>query len=72
MSHKHACMPGCPKILCTDPGTENSVVAVIQPVLRHNGTDYFAGSNSHRYGKSPANQVYYIILSVTDCIIQRF
>ena len=48
---------GCPKILRTDPGTENSLVAVIQPALRHTGSDNFAGSNSHRYGKSPSNQV---------------
>ena len=48
---------GCPKILRTDPGTENSIVAIIQPALRHSGSDNFAGSNSHRYGKSPSNQV---------------
>ena len=48
---------GCPKILHTDPGTENSNVAVVQPALRHNGNDSFAGSNGHRYGKSPSNQV---------------
>ena len=51
-------LPGCPKILRTDPGTENSIVAVVQPALRHNGSDNFAGSNSHRYGKSPSNQVH--------------
>ena len=46
---------GCPKILRTDPGTENSIV--VQPALRHNASDSFAGSNSHCYGKSPSNQV---------------
>ena len=35
---------GCPKILRTDPGTENSIVAVVQPALRHSGNDSFAGS----------------------------
>lgn len=48
---------GCPTILRTDLGTENSSVAVIQPVLRHYHTDSLAGKNSHWYGKSTANQV---------------
>ena len=52
---------GCLKILRTDPGTENSIVAVVQPAVCHSGNDSFAGSNSHCYGKSPSNRV---ILSV--------
>ena len=52
------CYPiGCPRILRTDMGTENSILAVIQPMLRHTGTDTFAGAASHRYGRSPSNQV---------------
>lgn len=35
-------------------GTENSNVAFIQPFLRRNGTDCFAGENSFR---SVSNQV---------------
>ena len=42
---------------CTDPGIEKSTIAVIQPVLRHNGTDEFADAASHQYGKSLSNQV---------------
>ena len=56
---------GCPKNLRTDPGTENSIVAVVQPAFRHSGNDSFAGLNSHRYGKSPSNKV---ILSVF-CVV---
>lgn len=62
----------------TDPGTENSIVAVIQPVLRHIGSDSFAGCNSHRYGKSPSNQVSKSQMTIvygyhlyTNIIIQR-
>ena len=38
-------------------GTKNTCVAFIQPTLRHGGTDTLAGLKSHRYGRSPANQV---------------
>lgn len=48
---------GCPSVLRTDCGTENSHVAVIQPILRHEHADSLAGGNSHRYGKSSSNQV---------------
>lgn len=47
----------CPSILRTDIGTENSTIALIQPILRHGHTDSLAGENSHRYGKSTSNQV---------------
>ena len=48
---------GCPSIVRTDAGTENSALAVIQPILRHSHTDEFAQEKSHRYGKSTTNQV---------------
>ena len=48
---------GCPRLLRTDLGTENSVIAVMQPMLRHNSLDNLAGVNSHRYGASTSNQV---------------
>lgn len=48
---------GCPMVLRTDLGTENSTVAVIQTALRHNGRDNLSGSSSHRYGRSTGNQV---------------
>lgn len=49
---------GCPSILRTDRGTENSVVAFLQPTLRHEHHDAFAGDQSFQYGRSTANQVY--------------
>ena len=48
---------GCPQVLRTDLDTENSYLAVIQPILRHYHDDEFAGNKSHVYGKSTANQV---------------
>lgn len=50
-------LTGYPSILRTDAGTENSSLAYIQPVLRHNHSDEFAKESSHRYGKSTTNQV---------------
>lgn len=47
---------GCPKILRTDNGTENSILSVIQPILRHNHADSLAGEKSFLYGKSINNQ----------------
>uniref|UniRef100_A0A1X7UFU3 Integrase core domain-containing protein n=2 Tax=Amphimedon queenslandica TaxID=400682 RepID=A0A1X7UFU3_AMPQE len=47
---------GCPQLLRTDKGSENSNLAVIQPILRHFHTDSLSGKNSHRYGKSTTNQ----------------
>ena len=40
-----------------DCGTENSVLAFIQPFLRRNHGDCFAEFDSFRYGKSVTNQV---------------
>ena len=48
---------GTPRLLRCDLGTENSRLAFIQPFLRRNDGDSFAGSSSFRYGKSTANQV---------------
>ena len=42
-------------VQCCDCGTENGVVAVIQPYLRHE-------VNSFRYVKSVSNQVQHFIL----------
>ena len=50
-------LTGCPRLLRTDMGTENSSIAVIQPILRHHHYDSLSKSNSHRYGKSTSNQV---------------
>lgn len=48
---------GCPRVLRSDLGTENSNVAFIQPLLRNEHSDRLSGINSHCYGKSTSNQV---------------
>ena len=40
-----------------DMGTENSLLAIIQPILRHFHTDCHAGYQSFIYGRSICNQV---------------
>ena len=47
---------GCPKLLRTDNGTENVIMAAMQAYFRGDGDDDLAGINAHRYGSSPANQ----------------
>lgn len=47
---------GCPTVLRTDNGTENTILAAIQSYFRCDGDDEFAGEKSHRYGTSPSNQ----------------
>ena len=47
---------GCPRLVQTDCGTENVVVAEIQGVFCINAPPPFDGPNSHRYGSSPSNQ----------------
>ena len=47
---------GCPRLVQTDCGTENVVVAAIQGVFCINASRPFDGPNSHRYGSSPSNQ----------------
>ncbi|XP_019850439.1 PREDICTED: uncharacterized protein LOC100641674 isoform X2 [Amphimedon queenslandica] len=47
---------GCPSILRSDLGTENSLVSVMQPILRHYHTDSLAGPKSFLYGRSVNNQ----------------
>lgn len=37
---------GCPTILRTDCGTESSIVAFLQPTLRHAGSDFYRGEKS--------------------------
>jgi hypothetical protein len=52
---------GCPSILRTDAGTENSTLAFVQPILRHYHNDEFAQERSFRYGPSISNQVFTIL-----------
>ncbi|XP_034142839.1 uncharacterized protein LOC117592832 [Esox lucius] len=47
---------GCPNLVRSDRGTENSVVAVIQIAFRSRATDSLSGDKSFRYGKSVHNQ----------------
>lgn len=49
-------MKGCPRLVQTDCGTENVVLASIQGVFCRNASNPYSGPNSHRYGSSPANQ----------------
>ena len=48
---------GCPRILRADMGTENSLLSVVQPILRHYDSDRLSGKKSFIYGKSICNQV---------------
>jgi len=47
---------GCPRLVRTDPGTENVVIASLQCYLRANHVDDLAGDKAHRYGGSTGNQ----------------
>ena len=49
--------PGAPRIVRTDCGTENTVVAGLQRFFRSEADDDFSGDKSFLYGKSSANQV---------------
>ena len=43
-----------------DHGTENGTIAALQNIFRDEGTDSFAGERSFQYGKSIANQVFFL------------
>ena len=47
---------GCPKLLVTDPGTENVEIANLQCYLRSSGTDDLTGEKAHHYVASTGNQ----------------
>ena len=47
---------GCPRILRTDRGTENTNLAFLQPFLR-DGDDEFAKEKSFMYGRSTSNRI---------------
>lgn len=47
---------GCPRVVRTDCGSENSHVANFRRFLRENDEDAFAGDKSFLYGRSTANQ----------------
>ena len=47
---------GCPRLIQTDCGTENGIIASLQSVFRSQDQDQFSGLRSHRYGTSTSNQ----------------
>ena len=47
---------GCPVILRTDNGTENTLIAAVQSYFRCDGQDEHAGTKAHIYGSSHSNQ----------------
>ena len=50
----------------TDLGTENSIIAFVQPTLRGFHQDELAGEKSFHYGKSTSNQVCTQIIVLTN------
>ena len=47
---------GCPRILRSDCGTENTILAAMQSYFRAEGNDEFAGTKAHQYVTSQSNQ----------------
>ena len=47
---------GCPVILRTDNGTENTLIAAVQSYFCCDGHDEHAGTKAHIYGSSHSNQ----------------
>ena len=58
---------GCPTILRTDRGTENTNIAFLQPFLRDQHDDPFAKEKSFMYGRSTSNQVCLPCISLFVC-----
>ena len=48
---------GCPSIIRSDCGTENTSLASAQMALRHEHDDAFSGDKSFRFGSSTTNTV---------------
>ena len=48
---------GLPKVVRADRGTENSIIAYVQPTLRSIHNDSLSAEMSFRYGRSSSNQV---------------
>ncbi|KAK3705579.1 hypothetical protein QZH41_008447 [Actinostola sp. cb2023] len=47
---------GCPRIVRSDCGSENVVIAGMQCYFRAECRDEFLGEKAHQYGSSPSNQ----------------
>ena len=57
---KYNSLLGCPSIIRSDYGTENSVLAACHMALRHNHDDEISGARSFRFGSSTTNTVEFI------------
>ena len=64
-------LTGCPGIIRADRGTENSIVAFLQPALRHHHLDNLAREKSFQYGRSSANQVHVYSIVIMALIHDR-
>ena len=63
-------LAGVPRVLRADLGTENTFLAWIQPVLRHQHNDLLSDAQAcFRYGRSVFNQVYHDNLACHPCPI---
>lgn len=49
-------LKGCPRVVRSDCGTENVLIAGMQSYFRAQGNDEYAGVKAHQYGSSPSNQ----------------
>lgn len=63
---------GVPRVVRADRGTENSLIRVIQEVLRSNDADEMAGERSFLYGRSVANQRIEAFWSYLQRLSSRF
>ena len=52
---------GCPSVVRSDHGTENTILAATHMSLRHGHVDDFKGERSYRFGSSTTNTVSLII-----------
>ena len=48
---------GCPSIIRSDYGTENSILAACHMALCHNHNDKYSGDRSFQFGSSTTNTV---------------
>lgn len=63
---------GCPKVIRSDCGTENSKLAKVHIAFRMNHDDSFASSKSFIYGPSTANTVSpYTDNSINNYLVYR-
>ena len=53
---------GCPCIMRSDHGTENTSLSACHMALRHYHEDEFSGEKSYRYGSSTTNTVKTIVI----------